>query len=637
MTAPTAPLTEFAGETLPGRDAELLSTEYSGGDPTIWADGAEQIASACLNHVLPDDAPSSEPWAALYQAAVGKPADQIEDAIYDQLNQLQQPLQMAVYSYLSIKIQQTANRYQSMKLGAAPGAGKKRRITTRLIESPDPALKRQIENELIPDKRPAVIRHASVEALLLNWLQAHGKFLRSEEEFFYLYDTDHRLFDMDTERWQAFIHTLTGVNPGSSVFGQLVAAGKTAAINNAEAAQVVKFAHYDLDNQVLRVSRFDGTVYALDGTNITEETNGAGPAIFYDFPSWQAYSVEETTFDYLHKLGMLPMWRTDSDLYSWVFQVWVRTLFFTEMCPTRPIMVFLGEKGSGKSMVLRLLMKLLFGSVADISGIPDKPDAFAVAAHHYHLYALDNMDTLEAWMRDKLARISTGATDEYRKLYTSKEMGIIRYRCWLAVTARTPDTLRRDDLADRVIILPLKRIEDDARDRELDFMQWAARNRNAFWGQLLQELNKIVAELRAGSIPVASPLRMADWEALGRIISNLNDKADCWDRLVDVIKTEQGNFLAEGEVIIEAIEAWLTNPTHLLQSNVGRWVTARELFEESKNLLFSGSKPDSDWPRSVKSFGWRLKNISDYLKARFGMKMVEDKHSKQVKYSFDHP
>lgn len=634
MTVTTQPITTFAGETLPGADAQHLYTEYAGVDQTTWADGAEQIAVAILNHVLPDAEPGCAPWNALYQAALGSPADRIEDAIYDGLNQLPQPLQMAVYSYLSLKIQQAANRYQAMKLGAAASTTKKKRITTQLIESPDPALQRQIENELIPDKRPAVIRHSSAEALFLNWLNAHGKFLRSEETHYYLYDTEHRLFDLDTERWQAFVHTLTGVNPGASIFAQLIAAAKTAAFNNAEEAPVVKFAHYDLENQILRVSRFDGTVYALDGANIIEESNGAGPAIFYDFPGWQPYLPEETTYDYLNRLGQLPAWRSMPDLYGWAFQVWIQTLFFTELCPTRPIIVLMGEKGSGKSMALRLLMKLLFGAVADISGIPDRPDAFAVAAHHYHLYTLDNMDTLEGWMRDKLARISTGATDEYRKLYTSKEMGIIRYRCWLAVTARTPDTLRRDDLADRVIILPLKRIEDDERGRELDFMQWAAANRNLFWGQLLQRLNQIVAELRAGSIPVASPLRMADWEALGRIISGIaSSRTDAWEQLVEMIKTEQRQFLAEGEIIIEAIEAWLTSPNPLIH-NVGRWVTARELYVESQQLLFSGNKPDSDWPRSVKSFGWRLKNISDYLKARFGMKTMDFRN--QSKYMFDH-
>lgn len=633
MTQTTQTITEFAGESLPGQDAEHLATEYAGVDQAAWRADAELIATSLLNHTQPESRPTTEPWLTLYTATEGKKTDEVEDAIYDELAQISPPVvQTAVYSYLSLIIQNVATRYQKMRIGAAPAGAKAKRITTQLIDSPDPKLKQAIENQLIPDKRPAVIRHASAEALLLNWLSAHGKFLKSEEILYYMYDQEHRLFDLDTERWAAFLHTLTGVNPGSSVFGMLNAACKTAAYNNAEDVPVVKFAHWDMEDQILRVSRFDGTVYVLDGTSITEEPNGNGPAIFYDFPSWQPYAAEDCNFNYLDYLGKLPAWKADPDMFSHVYQVWIQTLFFSEQCPTRPIMVFLGEKGSGKSMGLRLLMKLLFGVMGDISGIPTKPDDFKTAASHYHLYCLDNMDSLEPWLRDILARVATGATDEYRKLYTNKEMGTIRYRCWLAVTARTPDTLRRDDLADRVIILPLKRIEDDARGRELEFMLWAQRNRNQFWGHLLNQLNHVVAELRAGAIPVASPLRMADWEALGRIISSISpSKIDLWEQLVEIIKSEQSNFLAEGEIVIEAIDTWLSsNPL-----NPGRWVTARELYTESQQLLFANSKPDSDWPRSVKSFGWRLKNIRDYLKNRYDMESVDTIQSSKIK--FKHP
>ena len=629
----TSVITEFAGETLPGNDAEILLAEYGHVDPAQWRADAELIAAACINKILPTAEVIFEPWRELYQAAKSKP-DQVEDAIYEALKLIQPPLQTAVFSFLSLMIGKLATRTHAASMGNALGPNKKRRITTNLLQAPDPTLRTEIENELINQKSPGLIRNSNAANLMLNWLQSNGRFLKSEEALYYLYNNEHRLFDLDTESWEAFLHTLTGVNPGASVFVQLAAAAKTAAILNAENVPVMKFAHYDDESQILRVSRFDGVVYVLDGTNILTEANGAGPVVFYDFPSWRPYSVEETNYDYLAHIGNLPSWRASPDLYSWVFQVWIQTLFFTELCPTRPIIVLLGEKGSGKSMALRLLQKLLFGPFADISGIPDKPDAFAVAASHYHLYALDNMDTLEPWMRDKLARISTGATDEYRKLYTSKELGIIRYRTWLAITARTPDTLRRDDLADRIVILPLQRLSDDQRGRELDFMQWATANRNQFWGCLLKQLNLVVAALRAGSIPVASPLRMADWEALGRIISMVHDKTDQWDTLVNMIKSEQGNFLAEGEIVIEAIDVWLTNPGSLLTPNVGRWVTARELYVESQQLLFPGSKPDSDWPRSVKSFGWRLKNIGDFLKDRYGMKTMDFRN--QTKYCFDH-
>ena len=51
------------------------------------------------------------------------------------------------------------------------------------------------------------------------------------------------------------------------------------------------------------------------------------------------------------------------------------------------------------------------------------------------------------------------------------------YRCWLAFTARTPDTLRRDDLADRLLLLPVSRIGDKERLRETDvYRKVAAQN-----------------------------------------------------------------------------------------------------------------------------------------------------------------
>lgn len=630
MTTPAPVITEYAGETLPGRDAEILLLEFGQYAQDAWRQDAELIAVAILNDTLPEEMPATEPWQTLYQAAEIQP-QKAADSIYEALNQWQGELQTAIYSYLSLVIQKTAARYHAMKLGAQANPQKQKRLATPLIESPDPVLKRAIENELIPDKRPVVIRMGNIEAMLVDWLAKHGKFVKSDEGAYYLYRDGHILYDMDTERWEAFLHTLTGVNPSSSAFGVITSAAKTAASNAAKSAQVVKFAHYDRDTRTLRISRFDGTVYVLDGDEIKTETNGEGPALFYDFPTWQPYQPDPVDADFLAEIAQVPFWKDRPNLYGWIFQVWIQTLFFTELCPTRPIMVFLGEKGSGKSMALRMLMKLLFGQFADISGVPEKPDALTVAAHYYHLYVMDNMDTLEPWMRDKLARISTGATDEYRKLFTSKEMGIIRYRTWLAITARTPDTLRRDDLADRVVILPLKRIPDDQRGRELDFTEWVERNRNGFWFDLLNRLNRIVAELRAGAIPQASPLRMADWEVLGRLISRIYNNEKIWDEIVAEIKGEQRGFLAEGEVIVEAIEAWLTLP-----GNLNRWITARELYNEAQYALFGNNKPDTDWPRSVKSFGWRLKNTADYLRERFGMKVVDDKHYGASKYCFSH-
>jgi hypothetical protein len=154
---------------------------------------------------------------------------------------------------------------------------------------------------------------------------------------------------------------------------------------------------------------------------------------------------------------------------------------------------------------------------------------------------------------------------------------------------------------------------------------------------MLTSLNDVVKELQDGDLPAYSTLRMADWEALGRLMSVKADQVDLWDEIVVDLKLAQTNFLADGEIVIEAIDAWLNNSLYSATStnNLNRWVTAREIYTEAQTTLFNGNKPDSDWPRSVKAFGKRLMNIKSILKERYGMDSQENRNH-IMEYRFDH-
>ena len=153
---------------------------------------------------------------------------------------------------------------------------------------------------------------------------------------------------------------------------------------------------------------------------------------------------------------------------------------------------------------------------------------------------------------------------------------------------------------------------------------------------MLTSLNSVVKELQDGDLPAYSTLRMADWEALGRLMSTQADRVDLWDEIVVDLKLAQTNFLADGEIVIEAIDAWLNNSLYSATStnNLNRWVTAREIYTEAQTTLFNGNKPDSDWPRSVKAVGRRLLNVKSILESRYGM--TTQVNHKQQEYWFDH-
>ena len=618
-------------------DQAIILSAYSGMDEQTWNEELELIAYS-LNTLQPPNppAPICEPWKDMWVEMYTSGQD-VKTSITRVLNQMSPDLQLAVNGVLTSMASKLGTNYQGLKIGSRFNTNRAKRLGNPLMYPPDKPFQDQLEDILTPLKGISTgVRLSNAESLLLTWLDSNGKFIRTPERvLYYLWSKNHRLFELDTELWHAWLHELTGVTPASTSFAVLSNACKSAAILNAQLKNVVRLAFYDNDAKLLWISRFDGTVYCLDGDTVTLKDNGDGPVIFDDLSIWEPYEPDFVdTQDATEIVADIPNWADRK--YSWAYKVWTQSLFFNELCPTKPMMVLLGEKGSGKSMALRLLLRLLFGQWSQVSGVPNKPDDFSVTASHYHLYAMDNLDTMEPWLQDKLARISTGAMDEYRKLYTSKDMGILKYRCWIALTARTPDTLRRDDLADRLLLLPLHRVEDIDRRRESLFLQEIDELRASWWGDLLTSLNKVVKELQQGDLPSTSALRMADWEAVGRLMSVQADKEDLWDEIVTELKASQNNFLADGEIVIEAIDSWLNDlsPLTTLQ-NTNRWVTARDLYTESQTLLFNGNKPDSDWPRSVKAFGKRLMNVRSVLKQRFGMESVENRNH-VLEYRFDH-
>jgi len=623
---------------IPAVDQAELLAEYGALDGDIWNEELEIIAMSFQLDQPPSGAAlKCSPWREIWLEMVinSRP---VREAISEVMVHLPPGLSLAVSGLITTMAAKLGTNYQRLKLGARFSAARAKRLGNPLINPPDPKLQDALEDILTPVKGvSAGIRLSNAESLLLTWLDENGKFIRTPEgELYYLWKDKHRLFELDTERWHAWLHELTGVNPASTSFSILSNACKTAAILNSEIKNVVRLAYYDNDTKILWISRFDGKVFCLDGDRITLMNNGEGPIIFDDLHIWEPYEPDfNAAENALSLVADIPNWNKAK--HAWAYQVWTQSLFFNELCPTKPMMVLLGEKGSGKSMALRLILRLLFGQWAQVSGVPTKPDDFSVTASHYHLYAMDNLDTMEPWLQDKLARISTGAMDEYRKLYTSKELGILKYRCWIAVTARTPDTLRRDDLADRLLILPLNRVDDDDRRRESLFLTEIDELRNAWWGDILTSLNAVVKELQDSTLPAISSLRMADWEALGRLMSTQADKIDLWDEIVTDLKLAQTNFLADGEIVIEAVDTWLNDSSVSglqLVKNIDRWVTARELYTEAQSLLFGSNKPDSDWPRSVKAFSRRLNNVKSVLESRFGMD-TRILHG-QTQYLFDH-
>ena len=502
--------------------------------------------------------------------------------------------------------------------------------------SPDPEMRQRIIAALLERTQdgkkllPALLRRQKAGRLLLAWLSENGGFVQSKGgEQFYFHHRERRLYRLESNHWRAWLYSLTGANPAGTDYAHLAADCQTMAID-APRQRIVRVSAWDDESQLLRVSRFDGTVYVLNGEKITEEANGE-KVLFYDDSLWEPYSPDLSGSGVvLHRFTTeLPNWKgctirakdsLDSQsemtqlrkMNGLALRVWQLSTFFTELCPTRPFLGMVGEKGSGKTMTLRIFLRSLFGPLAEVRGVPDKPDGFTAASAAAHILVLDNLDGFRGWLRDKLARLSTGGIDEYRRLYTSNEVGRVYYRCWLAFTSRAPDTLRRDDLADRLLLLQVERIDHGESQSERSFQKEADLSRDRWWGDVLNVLNQVVSAIRQGKLEQRATLRMADWETLGRVIAQVENATEDWARFVRHLSGAQADFLLEGDLIVEGLNLWMREST-----NHGRDVTARELFSELTGRLFGEKRPPTDWPKSSIGFGKRLAGIRRELKTYY--------------------
>jgi hypothetical protein len=453
------------------------------------------------------------------------------------------------------------------------------------------------------------------------WLRKRGGFLHSEEgRLFYFDKSSKSLYDLESARWHAWLYRLTGVNPTDRGFAYLQAECETLAIHG-EKRPIYRVAYFDASEKVLYSSRFDGTVFRLDGTTITEQGNGEH-VLFEDRASWQPYALVKGAkgSSFREFANDLPNWESSPELYGLVFEAWIVSTFFSEIIPARPLLMMLGEKGSGKSVTLRLLKKYLFGAQEQIQGIPDKADGFAAAAAQSHIMVIDNLDDWVPWIRDKLARVATGAVDEVRKLYTSNEVYRIEYRCWVAITARTPETLRRDDLTDRLLILPVKRFAESETQEssfrtEREFYEHVNRDRNGWWTELLELLNRIVAAIRNNRISTTSSSRMADWESFGRLFAEVEGKLEIWKDFTSGLQSTQAEFLLEEDPVVEALEAWL-----LTYRDFDFHLTANELYSQVIIPLQQAGKKLEGCLKSPRAFARHLSTIRGHLARLFGLR-----------------
>jgi energy-coupling factor transporter ATP-binding protein EcfA2 len=132
-----------------------------------------------------------------------------------------------------------------------------------------------------------------------------------------------------------------------------------------------------------------------------------------------------------------------------------------------PVLAVYGPQGSGKSTRCRQITRLIDPSKLLLRTQPRKEDDLIVAARSSHVLTFDNVSRISDWMSDALCRIATGGGLAKRTLYTDADVTVVNVKRPVIINAIV-DVVSRSDLADRLMLLELDRLEGRRTERAVE-------------------------------------------------------------------------------------------------------------------------------------------------------------------------
>jgi hypothetical protein len=496
---------------------------------------------------------------------------------------------------------------------------------------PEPPVSDLIDAILSQDA-PARLKRRDAAKIIVDDLRRRGELVQASAGRLFWYDRgDKRLYDLDAFPFRCLFLKRFQVNPAEPEFKHIFEAVKAVAREEGRRVQVVRFAYYDKQSNRLYIHSGKNAVLRLDGATTTLVDNGTDDVLFEGADETEVIPPESLAIRASgDAIGELIVERVNfargagvilsQEQQRLMLRIWMLSIFFPELLPARCLLLLYGEKGSGKTTTLRVVLKLLLGPKANVTPL-GKEDGFNAAVSTEYLLVLDNVDSYCKWIEDRLATVATGQTIKLRKLYTTNEMLSFPTRCAIALTARTP-RFRRDDVVDRLQILRVNRLE--AFGKESTWYSEIEANRARAWAQILTDLNAVVATLGRSSEPGVESIRMADWASLAVTIGTALGHEGLTRAALDASELDKAHFLLEADEIYDLLHA-LAHDRPFSVWHGG------ELFAELKRRA---EKTDVEFTiKSPRSLGRILHRLEPALKMMIHFEITIDSHEKQAVYT----
>ncbi len=415
------------------------------------------------------------------------------------------------------------------------------------------------------------------------------------------------------ERWFSYFNTMYGITEREDFNKFIYDNLRGYVLEQGTRVELRRFAAYDSMTQTAYLSGYNGRMYKIDGEDISDVAVGEDGVFFvdddpgkHDLPDIGQHNM---LFDrVVNQISFVPKGLSGItvDQQRKALIVWMFALAFPDLQPAKPILLVEGNYGSGKTSVVTQIQLVLMGIENSMILQRNKEDDFGVVLQRAPIALFDNTDSYIDWVPDAIAAYTTLGQWNKRKLFTDDENMIIKPHAFIAVTSRNPASFRREDVADRCVILHLERRATFTDVHEL--RQQMLADRPQLLGEYIWWLGKIVAELRRASAQPRKPeiYRMAGFAAFGRIVGRVLGWADeDVDKLMNALQGERDAFISEEDPLCDLLTKWIAYKPKQGPANRGRVMTANQLHSELESFALMAS---ITWESSPRLLAQKLKS-----------------------------
>ena len=452
------------------------------------------------------------------------------------------------------------------------------------------------EGEIIWSERESRHRSWSRKFIQQGLLQ-NGSFINGDGRFYYFDDATRTLCELESIDMRALLNNQYEINKAENIFGFLMEDLEVEVHTRGRRAQVSAFAHYDPENNLMFVDLGNGRMLKLDGASVEEVDNGTNGVLFAPTPISEPWTwIPDDQGKYIGDILIRSMNFAagegsphSPDQQQLLLLVWLLSIAFESVQPTKPLAVALGPAGSGKSSMFRRIGRMFYGPNFEIDGIrKDSEGDFFVATTNNPFCAFDNVDRYIPWLEDALATSATGMKITKRVLYETNRAISYIPRAFIALTARTPH-FRRDDVSERMIPFRLERLQEKVPEYQL--LRQVVDQRDLLMSEYVRLLNRVIAVTE--SPPWDAELRLADFGSIAMRIGKALDAADRVADILTALQTSQQMFATEESDLYFLLDLWIRTQTRpgtlpgIEVSNDGRAVSTKDLFAELQGIAES--------------------------------------------------